>query len=326
MIQRTVVRRVGAQRRGSKRPKWKGKKGKGKLEVIGRVVPVRRLVSARPELKSSRLRLNNGRKRLPSQGDVRRTTHLGIPGEPPDDRASELPRPTVSLDDERRGESAVPVPLGRLLVSSRSPVEFRPTEALPSINRHHIDDRNVEPKTPATRLEGNVKTILTLGVRSGRLLDQNLAANAILDPGGQPPDDPVVPADDVPPLLALVDVDAPLVEGVPANSAVGGDQGTMGVDVLVSLGRDPSPKPPDDCNTKEGVLNPVILLLPLSLSPSLPSLPLSLSPSLPLSLSSSSSLAHTKYVEINHHRVRRYCKACLQDGLREKMAKDSLLR
>ena len=108
MIHRTVVRHVGAQWRELKRPKWKGKGG---LEVISSVVPVGRLVSARSELESSRLRLNDSRERLPSQNDIRRTTELGIPGEPPDDRASELPRPTVSLDDERRGETAVPVPV-----------------------------------------------------------------------------------------------------------------------------------------------------------------------------------------------------------------------
>ena len=34
----------------------------------------------------------------------------------------------------------------------------------------------------------------------------------------------------------------------------------MGLDILVGLRRDPAAEPPDDSNTKEGVLNPVILL------------------------------------------------------------------
>ena len=166
----------------------------------------------------------------------------------------------MSLNDKRRGQTAVPGPFGPLFVPGSSPIEFRPTEALSGVNRHHIDDRNVKPKPPAARLEGDVKAILALAVRGGRLFNQNLAANAILDPGSQPSNDAVTAADDVSPLLTLIDVDAPLVEGVPADSAVSGNQGAMGLDVLVSLGCDSPAEPPDDCNTKEGVLDKVILL------------------------------------------------------------------
>ena len=166
----------------------------------------------------------------------------------------------MGLNDKRRGQTAVPRPFGPLLVSGSSPIEFRPTEALSGINRHYIDDRNVEPEPSPPRLEREVKTVLALAVRGSRLFDQNLATNAIFNPGSQPSYDTVVATDDVPSLFTLIHVDPPLVKGAPADSAVTGYQGTMGLGILISLGCDSPAEPTDDCNTKEGVLDPVILL------------------------------------------------------------------
>ena len=166
----------------------------------------------------------------------------------------------MSLNDKRCCQTAVPRPFGPLLVSGSSPIEFRPTEALSGINRHHMDDRNVEPEPSPPRLERDVKTVLALAIRGGRPFDQNLATNAIFDPGSQPSYDAVMATDDMPSLFTLIHVDPPLVKGVPTDSAVSGNQGAMGLGVMISLGCDSPAEPPDDCNTKEGVLDPVILL------------------------------------------------------------------
>ena len=80
-------------------------------------------------------------------------------------------------------------------------------------------------ESPPPRLEREVQTVLFLAVSGSRLLDQNLAAYAILDPGSQPSYDTVVSTDDVP-LFTLVHVDSTPVKGAPADGAILGDQGT----------------------------------------------------------------------------------------------------
>ena len=69
-----------------------GRRGE-QLDIISGTIPVGRRVSARPKLKSGRLGLNNSRERLPSQSDVRRVPELRVPGEPSDERPSEITRP-----------------------------------------------------------------------------------------------------------------------------------------------------------------------------------------------------------------------------------------
>ena len=58
----------------------------------------------------------------------------------------------------------------------------------------------------------------------------------------------------------LVHVDPHIIEGPSTDSAILGNQRTVARGIGARLSRDPATEPPDDCNTKEGVLNPVILL------------------------------------------------------------------
>ena len=92
------------------------------------------------------------------------------------------------------------------------------------------------------------------------LFDQHVTPNAILDLARRPSDDTVVSTDDMTPFFALVHVDPPVVKGSAANRTVLSNQRTITWSIRASLSHDPTAKPPDDCNTKEGVLNPVILL------------------------------------------------------------------
>ena len=45
--------------------------GKEKLDVVPDIIPIGKRIPTRPEPKSSRLRLNDGRKRLPSPSNIR---------------------------------------------------------------------------------------------------------------------------------------------------------------------------------------------------------------------------------------------------------------
>ena len=118
----------------------------------------------------------------------------------------------MGLDHERRSQSPVPRPLGTLLVPGGGPVELSPSKALGGIERHDIDYSDVKPKSPPTRFQNEIQSVLLLSFRSDRLLDQHLAPNAILDPACQPSDDTVVATDDVAPLFALARMDPPVVE------------------------------------------------------------------------------------------------------------------
>ena len=90
---------------------------KNELDAIPDVIPIGGRVPTRPELQSSRFRLNDGRKRLPSLRDVRGVPKLRVPSKPNDDRTSEITLAPVGLDHERCGQSPVPRPLGTLPVS-----------------------------------------------------------------------------------------------------------------------------------------------------------------------------------------------------------------
>ena len=94
----------------------------GPLDKVINAVPRGRRVPRRPKLKRGRLRLNNGRKRLPSFRDIHRDAATTIHREATDDRPGDVPRAAVGLNHERRGVTAIPGPFRNLLVMGGLPV------------------------------------------------------------------------------------------------------------------------------------------------------------------------------------------------------------